>query len=156
MTPTITPTSTRISTPPSTAPGSVRPSRPSVRRAVTGTVAALAGNALLFAIGSIGEPIRVVTGADAAPSLLPLGHVAATTMIASAIGTGALWLTRWRRLSDRTWATAQRPSRSSLPSRCGASISTTHPKVLVTAMHLFTGTCCVAAHTIRTARTIRA
>ena len=139
-------TTTLIDNPTATTDGVTDSRRSLVRGGVIGGASALLGNAALFALGSIGEPGRVVIGADAAPKPLTLFEVAATTVIAIALGTLALWVTRWRRLSDRTWAigVAVVAAASAVP-LWGLEIDTSSQLVL-TAMHLLTGVCCIAAH----------
>ncbi len=149
---TANPTSTSISTSTSNKRAATRPHRPLGRGAVVATVAALAGNLAVFAVGSIGEPIRVVIGSHAAPKAVGLFDIAATTVIAIVIGTVVLWVTRWRRLSDRTWVVgAAVVAVTSAVPLWRLEIDSTS-KLLLSAMHLYTGACCIAAQTTLSSR----
>lgn len=141
---------TPIDTATDTTPGIAHPHPSLLHGAAVGTGTALAGNAVLFALGAIGEPIHVIIGADAAPTAVTLFEVAATTVIAIVVGTLALWVTRWRRLGDRTWAigAAVVAVASAVP-LWGLEIDTSS-QLFLTSMHLLTGACCIAANLRRT------
>lgn len=147
---TVTPAVMHSGTHTGTAPHASTDRRPLVRGGVVGASTALAGNAAVFAFGSIGEPIRVVIGADATPTALSLFEIAATTVLAVAVGTVALWVTRRCRLRDRTWAIgATVVAVASAVPLWRLEIDATS-QLMLTVMHLLTGACCIAAHTRRT------
>lgn len=126
------------------------PTTPSLRGLSTGalaaTVAALAGNLAVFAVGSSGTPIRVVTGYSPDGADLTIPEIVATTVIAIAAGAALRWaLTRTRFDGFRIWAgVAAAVAVISAVPLWRLDIDSAS-KVSLTVMHLWTGAACVAA-----------
>jgi Family of unknown function (DUF6069) len=88
-----------------TAPATRPPTGVLARGAALAVAAGLAVNAVVFAAGAAGAPIRVVTGAAPDGTDLTYGAVALSTVLLSLLGSGALWLfERARPGSARAWA----------------------------------------------------
>jgi L-lactate permease len=121
-----------------------------VRGTLFGLGLALIANAIVFAVGSVGAPIQVVTGsASAAAADLRLGEVIATTVVALLLGTLALWLFDRRRgdgLRSWTVVAAVVAVLSALPLlRLDVDAGS---KVALVTMHLATGAAAVVGHTL--------
>jgi LytS/YehU family sensor histidine kinase len=116
-------------------------------RTLTATGVVLGANTLVWVVGRIGEPIRVVIGSDAAPEPLAWAHVAITTIAATVLGGVVLAVMQRRgRGLERVWAAgAVAIAVVSAVPLWRLEIDTTS-KTLLTLMHLLTGVCCVAVH----------
>jgi hypothetical protein len=115
------------------------------------TVAATAGNTIVWAVGRIGKPIEVIIGADAAPEPLAWSHVAITTIVATVLG-GIVFVVMRRRHAERLWAIGAVTLAvvSAMPLwRLDIDASS---KTLLSLMHLLTGLCCVAVQLARRGR----
>lgn len=106
---------------------------------------AVAGNTLVWALGRVGEPIRVVIGSDGEPEPLAWSHVAVTTIVSIALGGLALAAVRRRGRSDRTWAIAALAIAVVSAAPLWRLDVDATSKALLTAMHLLTGACCISA-----------
>jgi Family of unknown function (DUF6069) len=114
---------------------------------------AVAGNTLVWALGRIGEPIRVIVGTEGKSEPLAWSHVAITTIVATVLGGVVLAVMRRRGISDRVWATAALVIAVASAVPLWRLDIDANSKTVLTAMHLFTGVCCVTAHAGRRRRT---
>lgn len=122
--------------------------RPTLRGAVLGTASAVAATTGLFALGAIGTDVQVVTGWAPDGADLRYGEVVATVALAVVAGAGLLaLLERWSASALRTWTAIA----------VAVTVLSTLPlwrlevdagsKLWLTAMHLATGACAIAAQT---------
>jgi Family of unknown function (DUF6069) len=118
-------------------------------RALVAAGAAVTGNTLVWALGRIGEPIRVVIGTEGESEPLAWSHVAITTVIATVLGGVVLAAMRRRGMRDRLWATAALTVAVVSAVPLWRLDINANSKTLLTVMHLFTGLCCVIAHLAR-------
>ena len=104
-------------------------------------------NALLFAAGAAGAPTRVVTGAAPDGADLTFAAVAVSTVLASLVGSLALWLVEKARPgSFRAWALlAATVAAVSIPPVLRLDIDAASALTLA-AMHLAVGATTIAAH----------
>jgi hypothetical protein len=149
---TATATDTASTTSPTTADTAPRGRRVAVGAGL-GAVLALVGDLAVFGLGSIGAPVRVVTGA--APDGADLGaiEVAGSAVVAVALGALCLWLLERRSPAGfRRWVAvvAAVAVVSSLPLlRLDVDAGS---KVALVAMHLTTGAAAVAGQAIARSR----
>lgn len=119
------------------------------RGTALGVGLALIGTLIVFAVGNLGAPVRVVTGWDPNGADLRLGEVVVTASLAVALGGLLLWVLGRRRADAwRVWepivvvvAVVSALPLLRLPVDAGSKIS------LVT-MHLVTGAAAIAGQRI--------
>ncbi len=110
---------------------------------------ALLVTGVVWALGRIGAPIRVITGWSPEGAALTLTEVWLTALLAIVLGSWLLHL--WQRRTDRAWrrwlvTVAMVAVVSAVPLwRLDVD---TGSKMALTVMHLLTGVCAVAGHAV--------
>lgn len=121
-------------------------SRPALRGGLLGTAAALAATSCLYALGNVGSNVQVVTGWAPDGADLRYAEVLSTVAVAVLAGAGLLAVLERRSASAlRTWSAiaVSVAVLSALPLwRLEVDAGS---KLWLTAMHLATGACAIAA-----------
>ncbi|MGB5756106.1 MAG: DUF6069 family protein [Acidimicrobiales bacterium] len=118
-----------------------------MRGAVLGCGIAFIGNAVIFAIGNVGTPVRVVTGWAPDGADLSLAEVAITTIVSIAAGTAILAaLDHRRRNALRPWTILAAVVAAASAAPVWRLDVDTGSKLTLTLMHIWTGAAAVAGH----------